>query len=119
MTPFETLKAVCTQACHDRHACVEGYRAMLAAENVSQRMAVWRANWEDVVESKCADILNERMPELYPSLKMEMNKAGIYVNECPKVAPEYVLVIVTDADRVVQVSDYTKRYVLGADNAWA
>ena len=119
MTPFETLKAACTQACHDRHACVEGYRAMLAAENVSQLMAVWRANWEDLVESKYADILNERMPELYQSLKREMNKAGIYVNECPKVAPEFVLVIVTDTDSVVQVFDYAKRYVLGSANVWA
>ena len=119
MTPFETLKAVCTQACHERHACVEGYRAMLAAENVSQLMAVWRANWEDLVESKYADIINERLHELYPSLKREMNKAGIYVNECPTEAPEFVLVIVTDADSVVQVFDYAKCYVLGAANVWA
>ena len=52
MTPFEILKTTCTNACHDRHACAEGYRAMLATENISQLMAVWRANWEDIVESK-------------------------------------------------------------------
>ena len=26
--PFETLKALCTEACHERKACAEGYRAM-------------------------------------------------------------------------------------------
>ena len=79
---------------------------MLAAENVSQLMAVWRNNWEDLVESKYADIINEQLPAIYPSLKEEMNAAGIYVNECPKTAPEYVLVIVTDYNILVDVYDY-------------
>lgn len=121
MTPFEILKNTCTEACHERKACTEGYRAMLAAENVSQLMAVWRANWEDLVESKYADIINEKLPSLYPSLKKEMNTAGIYVNECPKVAHENILVIVTDSkDDVVEIFDHARCYVLGAANirAW-
>ena len=113
MTPFEILKTTCTKACHDRHACTEGYRAMLAAENISQMMAVWRANWEDIVESKYADIINDRLPSLYPTLSAEMNAAGIYVNECPKVAPEFVLVLVTDYNYIVDIYDYAKCYVLG------
>lgn len=113
MTQFHQLKDICTTACHDRHACAEGYRAMLATENISQLMAVWRANWEDIVESKYADIINDLLPALYPSLKEEMNAAGIYVNECPQNAPEYVLVIVTDYDHIVEINDYAKCYVLG------
>ena len=113
MTPFEILKTTCTKACHDRHACAEGYRAMLATENISQLMAVWRANWEDIVESKYADIINDRLPSLYPTLRAEMNAAGIYVNECPKTAPEFVLVIVTDYDVIVDINDYARCYVLG------
>lgn len=113
MTPFEILKTTCTNACHDRHACAEGYRAMLATENISQLMAVWRANWEDIVESKYADIINDRLPSLYPTLRAEMNAAGIYVNECPKTAPEFVLVIVTDYDAIVDINDYARCYVLG------
>ena len=120
MTSFEQLKNLCTAACHSRHACAEGFRAMLAAENVSQLMAVWRDNWEDLVESKYADIINEQLPAIYPSLKEEMNAAGIYVNECPQTAPEYVLVIVTDCDDLVEVYDYAKCYVLGSASviAW-
>ena len=86
---------------------------MLATENISQLMAVWRANWEDIVESKYADIINDRLPSLYPTLKAEMNAAGIYVNECPKMAPEFVRVLVTDCDRIVDIYDYAKCYVLG------
>ena len=66
MTQFHQLKDICATACHDRHACAEGYRAMLATENISQLMAVWRANWEDIVESKYADIINDLLPALYP-----------------------------------------------------
>lgn len=113
MTPFHQLKDICTTACHDRHACAEGYRAMLATENISQLMAVWRANWEDIVESKYADIINTLLPALYPSLKEEMNAAGLYVNECPKTAPEFVLVLVTDYDFIVDINDYARCYVLG------
>ena len=113
MTPFHQLKEICTTACHTRHACAEGYRAMLATENISQLMAVWRANWEDIVESKYADIINDRLPSLYPTLRAEMNAAGIYVNECPKVAPEFVRVLVTDFDYLVEIHDYAKCYILG------
>ena len=113
MIPFHQLKEICTTACHTRHACAEGYRAMLATENISQLMAVWRANWEDIVESKYADIINDRLPSLYPTLRAEMNAAGIYVNECPKVAPEFVRVLVTDTDSEVHIYDYAHAYVLG------
>lgn len=113
MTPFEILKTTCTHACHERHACAEGYRAMLVTENISQLMAVWRANWEDIVESKYADIINDRLPALYPTLCKEMNAAGIYVNECPKTAPEFVLVLVTDYDFIIDINDYARCYVLG------
>ena len=113
MTPFELLKTACNQACHDRHACAHGYRAMLAAENISQMMAVWRANWDDIVESKYADIINDSLPAAYPTLRKEMNAAGIYVNECPKHAHEFVRVIVTDHDFIVDIYDYAKCYILG------
>lgn len=122
MTSFDQLKQICTHACHDRHACAEGYRAMLATKNISQLMAVWRANWEDLVESKYADIINEQLHALYldPTLRAKMNAAGIYVNECPKTAPEFVLVIVTDYNTVVDINDYARCYVLGkaAVRAW-
>lgn len=113
MTPFDTLKSYCTTACHTRHACAEGYLAMLAAQNVSQLMAVWRENWEDLVESKYADIINKELPALSPALKAEMNAAGIYVNECPQTAPEFVLVIVTDNVPILDIHDYARCYILG------
>lgn len=119
MTPFETLKAACHAACRQISACAPSYRAMLKTENISQMMAVWREYWEDIAGGKYADIINDRLPAAYPTLRKEMNAAGIYVNECPKMAPEFVRVLVTDTDSVVQVFDYAKCYVLGAANVWA
>ena len=92
---------------------------MLKTENISQMMAVWREYWEDIAGGKYADIINARLSSIYPTLRKEMNAAGIYVNECPKMAPEFVRVLVTDTNSVVQVFDYAKCYVLGAANVWA
>ena len=86
---------------------------MLKTENISQMMAVWREYWEDISGGKYADIINDRLPAAYPTLRKEMNAAGIYVNECPKVAPEYVRVLVTDYDYIVEIHDYAKCYILG------
>ena len=41
------------------------------------------------------------------------DSAGIYVNECPKMAPEFVRVLVTDTDSEIHVYDYAHAYVLG------
>lgn len=86
---------------------------MLKTENISQMMAVWREYWEDISGGKYADIINDRLPAAYPTLRKEMNAAGIYVNECPKMAPEYVRVLVTDCDHIVDIYDYAKCYILG------
>ena len=113
MTPFELLKTACHAACRQTPACAPSYRAMLKTENISQMMAVWREYWEDISGGKYADIINDRLSAAYPTLRQEMNAAGIYVNECPKVAPEFVLVLVTDYNYIVDIYDYAKCYVLG------
>lgn len=114
---YKQLKDICTEACHERQACKEGYKDMLAAENVGQMMAVWRKYLEDVVESKYVKIINRRLPEIYLSIKEEMNQAGVYVNECPENAQEFVVVIVTTQDvekgTIINIHGHAKAYVLG------
>lgn len=110
---FSLLKDTCRQACHDRHACAEGYRQMLASENVSQMMATWRANWEDVVRSKYADIIAALLPAQYPSLRSEMNRAGIFFNECPPMAKKFARVLIASPGDVVHVYGHAEAYVLG------
>lgn len=113
---YKQLKDICTEACHERQTCKEGYKDMLAAENVGQMMAVWRKYLEDVVESKYVKIINRRLPEIYPSIKEEMNQAGVYVNECPENAKEFVVVIVTTQDvekgTIINIHGHAKAYVL-------
>lgn len=113
MTPFDLLKQTCTTACHERHACAEGYRQMLATENVSQMMATWRDNWEDIVESKYADIIRTELPKQYPYIKEEMNAAGIYLNECPDNAKLFVKVIITDTTAPIDIYGDARAYILG------
>lgn len=110
---FGQLKSICHDACHTRHACTEGFRQMLESDNVEQMMATWRANWDDLVRSKYADILRQRLPQLYPSIKAEMNAAGVYLNECPENAQKYVRVIVTDCTAPVHIYGHAEAYVLG------
>lgn len=114
---YKQLKDICTEACHERQACEDGYKDMLAAENVGQMMAVWRKYLEDVVESKYVKIINRRLLEIYPSIKEEMNQAGVYVNECPGNAKEFVVVIVTTQDvekgTIINIHGHAKAYVLG------
>lgn len=111
---YQIFKDVCNKACHDRHACAKGYKQMLASENVSQMMATWRDNWEDVVESKFVDAIRADLPRLYPGLKEEMNKAGIYLNECPDNAKNFVRVIITDCDEPIKIHGDAQAYILGA-----
>lgn len=112
MDAFETLKATCTKACHIRNACAEGYKQMLASENVSQMMATWRNNWEDVTTNKFADIIVRDLPKQYPDLKEDMNQAGIYLNECPEGARMFVRVIVTATTEPIHVYGDAQAYVL-------
>ena len=112
-TAYDILKDTCNRACHERNACAKGYRQMLQSDNVSQMMATWRDNWEDVVESKFSDIIREELPKQYPALKEEMNRAGIYLNECPDNAKSFVYVIVTDSDEPIKIHGDAQAYILG------
>lgn len=112
--PYENLKEICDAACHDRKACAKGYKQMLESDNVEQMMQTWRDNWEDIVESKYADIICKELPVIYPDLRQEMNRVGIYLNECPENARQYVKVIITDTDEPVHIFGNAQAYILGA-----
>lgn len=111
--PYENLKKICDAACHDRKACVKGYKQMLESNNVGEMMATWRDNWEDLVESKYADIIRKELPAIYPELKKEMNMQDVYLNECPESATQYAKIIITDADKPVHIYGRAKAYILG------
>ena len=111
--PFINLKEICDAACHDRKACVKGYKQMLESNDTVAMMNTWRDNWEDIVESKYADIIRKELPAIYPELKANMNKAQVYLNECPEGASQYSKVIITDVNEPVHIYGRAKAYVLG------
>ncbi len=110
---FQQLKDICDTACHERHACAAGYKQMLASDNVSEMMATWRTNWQDVINDKFADFMAAHLPALYPDIEQEMNESGIYMNCCPEDAKNFVLVIVCDSDTPVHIYGEARAYVLG------
>lgn len=116
---YDNLKRICTQACHDRQACAKGYKQMLESNNVSEMMITWRDNWEDIVESKYADIICRELPAIYPDFKKEMNKQEVYLNECPENTSSYAKVIITDTDNPVHVYGRAKAYILGKAKVFA
>lgn len=112
-TAFKNLKHLCTEACHARRACTEGLKKMVASENVSQMMGTWRRYWYDLTNSIYVDEIRRQLPSIYPTLKADMNKVGIYLNECPPDAPQYVRVIVTDGAEPLHIFGEARCYVLG------
>lgn len=110
---FQELKDICHDACHERHACTHGFKEMMISENVGQMMATWRKYWDDVVKNKFVEVIRREFPALYASLRQEVNEAGIYLNECPDHAKEFVRVIVTNCQQPVHIYGEARAYVLG------
>lgn len=119
MTPFEELKAICQEACYERQACRKGYRQLMEAHTIEGIMAAWRDNWNDLVNSKFADIVAQRLPAIYPSIKQHMNLAGIYYNECPETANNTVRVLIGETSEPVRIYGMAHANVLGAAHVYA
>ena len=66
------------------------------------------------MEGKFSETIRTELPRLYPDLKEDMNKAGIYLNECPDDAKNFVRVIITDCDEPVKVQGDAQVYIIGA-----
>lgn len=81
MTPFEELMNICKTAAHDRAACANGYAQLLKAENFGQILNVWRQNWDDVYNSRYADIMAEKIEAGFEKWADEFHAAGFYLNE--------------------------------------
>ena len=111
MEGFEDLKEICRTACHERNACKQGFEAMLLAENTAQMMHVWRQNWNDIYESKFADMMPMVVAGLSPRLKREMRQSDVYVNEPSSRG----LVIVCQPSKPIRVGGTAKCYVFGSD----
>ena len=107
MTDFEKLKEICRVACHERGACTAGYEALMHADSIGAILAVWKANWEDIFSSKFADVMVERISEVYRTAKAEMNAAGFWVNE----DREQGMVIITNAPQLINLGGTAKGYV--------
>ena len=110
MDNFEKLKEICRQACHERNACEQGFKALMSTETIPQIMQVWKDNWDDVYRSRYSDIMVHRLTELNPSAVEEMRKGGVYVNE----DREDGYVIISNPDKPINVGGTARAYLFTA-----
>lgn len=119
MSNFDELKEICRVACHERNACKSGFEALMQAESIREILAVWRQNWQDIFQSKFAEVMVKNIVNVYATSKDEFNAADVYVNE----HSERGLVIVCGAEEPVFVGGtakayiFTPSYVTATDNA--
>lgn len=111
---FNAFKKVIIAACKERQACEAGYRQVLKAETVPQLLMAWRDNWHDLVESKYADILVEKMGKYYPKFREDFHAAHVYFNECPADAPSTARVLIASGlDETIVCSGKASVYIVG------
>lgn len=119
MTAFEELKEICRVACHERNACENGFRDLMQAETIDDIIAVWRRNWQDIFDSKFADIMVANIIKVYETSRGDFNRNQVWVNE----SSDRGLIIVSHAPQAIFASGTAKAYifaeseVVASDNA--
>lgn len=78
---YEGFMNICKTACHERQACKVGYEQLLQSEDVGSILATMYHNWADVWGSKFADVVANRIVEVFDGLEDEFHAEGFYVNE--------------------------------------
>lgn len=115
MTNFERLKEICRVACHERHACQPGFEALMQTNTVGEILSVWKDNWQDIYESKYADIIVEKIADVYADMKTEFNANGVFVNEPSSKG----IVIVSNPSDAIAAAGTAKAYIFGSGNVTA
>ena len=104
---YEQFKQECKAACHERHACQQGYEQLLRSANVNDILTTVVRNWDDVWHSKYSDIVAENITRWFSGLEQEFHAAGFYVNEdCRKG-----IAVVSRPDRTLCFTGRARVYV--------
>lgn len=110
MTEFEKLKEICRVAAHERSACEQGFKALMETQSFADIMRVWRENWDDIYNSKYADIMAKKIVGVFAEAKDLFHASQVYVNE----PAEMGLVIVSSPQQPIEVSGRAKAYLFTA-----
>ena len=71
----------CKAACHERHACGNGYQMLLNSQTVPEILNTVACNWNDVWRSKYSDIVAKNITRWFDGLEDEFHASGFFVNE--------------------------------------
>lgn len=106
---YEQFMKECKAACHERHACADGYQMLLKSESVQDILMTVVRNWNDVWVSKYADIVAENITRWFSGLEKEFHDSGIFVNEdaCKGI------VMVSNPGQTLRFAGKAKVYLFG------
>lgn len=104
---YKQFKEECKQACHERHACHDGYQMLLRSNSVEEILSTVVRNWSDVWKSKYSDIVAKNITRWFDGLENNFHRAGIYVNEPARNG----IAIVSNPGKVLHFEGTTRVYI--------
>lgn len=110
MTEFEKLKEICRVAAHERSACEQGFKALMETQSFADIMRVWRDNWDDIYNSKYADIMAEKIVGVFAEASDLFHASEVYVNE----PADKGLLIVSHPQQPIVVEGRARAYLFTA-----
>lgn len=115
MNNFDRLKEICREACHQRNACKPGFAALMQTNSVAGILKVWRENWQDVYESKYADIMAREIAGVYADMRDDFIASLVFFNE----PTDKGLLIVSAPEEPITVGGTAKCYIFGSGSVIA
>lgn len=81
MIDFDTFKQQIRKAAHENHSCVDGYRAMMAAQSYTQMLRVMYNNWDWVYNGGFYEVFCQYFGQWFEGHEEDFHAADVYYNE--------------------------------------
>lgn len=81
MIDFDTFKQQIRKAAHENHACVDGYRQMMASESYTQMLRVMYNNWDWVYDGGFYHLFCRYFGQWFEGHEADFHAADVFYNE--------------------------------------
>lgn len=108
---YQDLKDVCVAACHDQHACAEGYKEILAANNAGMLAMAMRHHWDDCYNGPFYDAIKDNINNI-GELTDDFANAEIFFNK----SSTHGIVVINDCNQKYCIHGSAECYVYDKGN---
>lgn len=108
MIDFDTFKQQIRKAAHENHSCVDGYRAMMAAQSYTQMLRVMYNNWDWVYNGGFYEVFCQYFGQWFDGHESDFHAADVYYNE----PSDHGFVFVDKPDKRLSIGGQSKVFVL-------